>query len=251
MWLNLKMILVLFTLFPLALCLQSFSFRQGLTILDKSFDKDTSLRGQCDLILLTPIEESEYDGHRKYYTLSSANALHNLKQHLTKSESHCLILVTSGKSKLEHLMQHAQQIQMIRPVSVLMMDIPKRIKDTTTFPTLDLRFPVIFLQTDRQTDNAVLLCPSVSKELGLPRIFKANYGMLMSCPSAYVGLMNSEIMTTHVGMIPKLVRGIKGLKGSIFSLMDLMSKKYKFRYMSIPAKSFSGMVYNVSVKHAS
>ena len=68
----------------------------------------------------------------------------------------------------------------------------------------------------------------------------------MSCPNAQDGLMNSEIITTHAGMIPKLVRGIKGLKGSIFSLMDLMSKKYKFQYTSIPAKSFTSMVNNVS-----
>ena len=71
----------------------------------------------------------------------------------------------------------------------------------------------------------------------------------MSCPNAYDGLRNSGIFTTYAGMIPKVVRGIKGLKGSIFSLMDLMSKKYRFQYTSIPAKSFAGMVYNVSDGH--
>ena len=140
--------LVLFTWFPLALCSQSFSLRQGLTILDQSFDKDTSLRGPCDLILLTHIEESQYDGYRAYYALSSANAILNLRKHLAKSESHCLIIVASGKLKWEHLMHHVQQIQMIRPVAVLIIENPKWLKDTTISPTLDFSFPVFILHTD-------------------------------------------------------------------------------------------------------
>ena len=72
---------------------------------------------------------------------------------------------------------------------------------------------------------------------------------VIPCPNAHEVLRNSEIMTTHAGMIPKLVTGIKGRKGSIFSLMDLLSEKFQFHYTSIPARSFSAMVYNVSVIH--
>ena len=145
--LNLKMRFVLFTLFPLALCTQSFSTRQALTHLDQSFDKDTSLRGPCDLILLTRIKESQYDGYRAYYALSTANTTLNFIEHLAKSESHCLILVTSGNLKLEQLLHHGRQIQMIRPVAVLMTDNPKWLNDTATFPTLNLTFLVFILHT--------------------------------------------------------------------------------------------------------
>ena len=59
-------------------------------------------------------------------------------------------------------------------------------------------------------------------------------------------LDNANIMTTHAGMMPKIVRGIKGLKGSIFSFMDLLAEKYRFQYTSIPARGFANLVYNVS-----
>ena len=74
----------------------------------------------------------------------------------------------------------------------------------------------------------------------------ANSDVILPCPNAQEVLKNSEIMTTHVGNMPKIVRGEK-FNGSVFSLMDLMSKKYGFWYTSLQARSFNHMVNNVSV----
>ena len=76
----------------------------------------------------------------------------------------------------------------------------------------------------------------------------ANSDVILPCPNGQELLKNSEIMTTHVGNMPKIVRG-KKFKGSVFSLIDLMSKKYGFRYTSLQARSFNHMVNNVSVIH--
>lgn len=69
---------------------------------------------------------------------------------------------------------------------------------------------------------------------------------VVRCPRAEEMMKNLEVMTIHVGNMPKIVKGRK-FKGSVFSLMDLLSKKYRFRYTSLQARSFNHMVNNVSV----
>ena len=137
--------LVLFMIFPLAS--YSLPLKQGLTILDQSLDSDTSKRGPCDLILLTWVKEDSYGGNRGHYTLSSANLLH-AKEYFTKSDSHCLLLVASGKVEMKDLIHLGQKIQMIRPVAVLVIDIPKWLNLNTKSQTLDISFPVLILPSD-------------------------------------------------------------------------------------------------------
>ena len=142
MWLNINKSLVLFMTFPLAS--YSLSLNQGLTILDQSFDKDTSKRGPCDLILLTHVED---DGNRGHYTISSPNLL-NAKEYFTKSHSHCLISVASGKVEMKDLIHFGQKIQMIKPVAVLLIDTPKWLDISTKSQTLDISFPVFILPSN-------------------------------------------------------------------------------------------------------
>ena len=66
------------------------------------------------------------------------------------------------------------------------------------------------------------------------------------CPSGHKVLTDAYISMSHIGALPKIVKG-KELRGSAFSLMDLLGKRYNFHYTSTRARSFSGMVKNVSV----
>ena len=142
MWFHITKSFELLMLLPMAYCSQYASYlslKHGLTLLDQSFDKDISKRGPCDLLLMTHVEEDER-GDRGTYTLSSAN-LQDAKEYFRISNTHCLILVASGKLEMEQLLQHGKNIQMIKPVALLMVDAPK-------FQTTDISFPVLILSSD-------------------------------------------------------------------------------------------------------
>ena len=66
------------------------------------------------------------------------------------------------------------------------------------------------------------------------------------CPIGTELLSGSDLSVTHVGNMPKIVKG-KNQVGSAFNFMGLMSKKYDFNYTSIPAKNIPGAVENVSM----
>ena len=94
-------------------------------------------------------------------------------------------------------------------------------------------------------ENGVLLCPSISKKPRISHILELNVSV-KSCPSGHEVLTDAFISMSHVGALPKVVKG-KELRGSVFSLMDLLGKRFNFQYTSAGARGFSGMVMNVSV----
>ena len=170
--------LVLFMIFPLTS--HSLSLNQGLTILDQSFDKDTSNRGPCNLILLTRVEDYFYVANRGYYTLSSANLL-DAKEYFTKSDSHCLILVASGKVEMKDLIHHGQKIQMIKPVAVLLIDIPKWLDLSTKSQTLDISFPVLILTSDLNGNFSQIVAMHIVKLSKKLIFFSKRYPLLSLC----------------------------------------------------------------------
>ena len=90
-----------------------------------------------------------------------------------------------------------------------------------------------------------MFCPSVSKKLRFSRMIPLNT-QVRGCPNGRELLSGSDLSVTHVGSFPKTVKG-KNQIGSAFSFVDLMSKKYEFKYTSIQAKNIPGAVENVSM----
>ena len=88
-----------------------------------------------------------------------------------------------------------------------------------------------------------MFCPSVSKIKRLSRITLKT--QVQRCPNGTELLSGSDLSVTHVGNMPKIVKG-KNHMGSAFDFMGLMSKKYDFNYTSVQAKNVAGAVDNVS-----
>ena len=141
------MSLVLFISFQLASPSLSLSLNKGLTILDQSFDEDTSSRGSCDLILMTHVDQDAYRGNRGHYSLSSLSLLDS-KKFFSKSQSHCLTLVTSGMVDVKELIHVGPKIQLTKPLAVLLIPIPKEHNITFELLSLDLSFSVMVIPSD-------------------------------------------------------------------------------------------------------
>ena len=140
--------LVLYLTLPMVFCSCSSSFKQGqgLTILEQSLDLDTSKKGLCDLILLSHFGGEIYGGNRTYYTLSSANLLDSKeKEYFMKSDSHCLIVLASGKLDTKDFIHRSKKIQMIKPVAVLLIDVQNSQNLIARFQTMVISFPVLIM----------------------------------------------------------------------------------------------------------
>ena len=94
------------------------------------------------------------------------------------------------------------------------------------------------------SENSTLFCPNIDKKPRYSRMITLNT-QVRGCPNGRELLSGSDLSVTHVGSFPKIVKG-KNQIGSAFSFVELMSKRYDFKYTSIQAKNIPGAVENVS-----
>ena len=88
------------------------------------------------------------------------------------------------------------------------------------------------------------MCPTVAKR---PKVSRVIDCCLKSCPIGSNQLRGSEIETRYFGAMPKILnRPGKSLEGSVVSLMNLLGKKYGFKYSAVPSGTPNTLIANVS-----
>lgn len=180
---------------------------------------------------------------------------------------HCLILISDDSLAVEDLIDLGQVIQIKRPVALLFTQVEDYSHNLVEhFKQLDSSFPVMILPEDQSgilgglflffiiksvgnqlyvSEKAILFCPNISKKPRFSRMITLNT-QVQRCPNGTELLSGSDLSVTHIGNMPKIVKG-KNQVGSAFNFMGLMSKKYDFHYTSIQAKNIPGAVENVSM----
>ena len=96
------------------------------------------------------------------------------------------------------------------------------------------------------SEDTTLFCPTINRKPRISNMITVNR-QVRGCSSGAELLSGSDLSVTHVGSFPKIIKG-KGLTGSAFSFMNLMGRRYGFKYTSTPAKNIPGAVQNVSLQ---
>ena len=95
------------------------------------------------------------------------------------------------------------------------------------------------------SDQGQLLCPTIAKK---PKKQRWTDCCHTSCPVGSSQLSGSEIETTYFGGMPKILnRPGKSLEGSVVYLMNLLGKKYDFKYSTVPSRTPNTLIANVSL----